>query len=193
MKRIRKILSDIYELLKLPNRRQRVKYALNLALKDPDLYPLNTYPSFDVDRCVKGFMRNREMMHWYVKNVGAQALTYLQPLNSFGARPVSRRDLAAQAYLRRRMTGDGANELETMREFYRRVSVEFGRRRDDGFYDLTAIFDHCHRDIDLYVDPAHCSDIGYDLIARRLAEDILEREKSVSLSGFAATERFDHR
>jgi hypothetical protein len=120
------------------------------------------------------FMRNQALLHYYVKLGGGQALTYLQPFNGFGVRSMSRFDAAGLAHLRRRVSADGTTHLDAMYGFYRQVAGEFQRRRDEGYCDITTMFDEVSSDI--YIDQVHCSDRGYDVIARRIARDILERE-----------------
>ena len=171
------VLRMVFHALKLGNRRERFFYACRVSLKDADLYPLDRYQSLDMDRCVDASIRNREMIHSYVASNGAKALTYLQPISCFGQRPLSPTDGISLAHFKRRMTEGGANQLEAMQEFYRRVAVEFEKRGEQGFENITGIFDACRLNSNLYVDPRHCSDIGYDIIARSLAEDILARER----------------
>jgi hypothetical protein len=171
---IARIFSEIYDILNLRNRWERLKFALRICLQDPSLYPLDSYPPFDVGLCERGFMRNHMLLHGYARTIGAEAITYLQPFNGFGSRPMSRSDVAALAHLRRRVTTEGISEEDAMHEFYRRVAADFKQRSGEGFYDLTAVFDQWRSDV--YIDQAHCSDLGYDVIAQRIAEDILNRD-----------------
>ena len=173
--------SRIYRILQLGQRWQRLKYALDVWLQSPTLYPLETYPRFDMGLCVRAFFRNLTVMHWYIKANGSRALTYLQPFNGCGARKMFSRDTASVEHFRRRITVDGISELDIMREFYRQVAVEFRRLGSDEFHDLTGVFDHCPGETDIYIDQVHCSDIGYDLMAKRIAEDILKQEGHVPM------------
>lgn len=166
----------VRRILLLGQRRERLKFALRSALQDPSLYPLETYPRFDVRLCLRNFLRNLTVMHGYVKTQGSQCLIYLQPLNGYGARRMSARDRASVEHLRRRVTVDGVNEWDAMREFYSQAAADFRRRGSEEFQDLTGVFDQCSGTSDVYIDQVHCSDKGYDLIARRMAEDILKRE-----------------
>lgn len=175
---IARIFAESCGILKLRNRWERLKFALRVCLQDPSLYPLDTYPPFDVELCQRAFMRNQMLLHGYAKTIGAEAITYLQPFNGFGSRPMSRSDVAALAHFRRRVTTEGICELDAMYEFYRRVATDFKQRRGEGFCDLTSVFDHWRSDV--YIDQAHCSDLGYDVMARRIAEDILDRGKGAS-------------
>lgn len=177
--RITGFFSRIRRILLLGQRRERLKFALNAWLQDPSLYPLEAYPRFDVRLCVRTFLRNLTMMHWYVKANGSRPLTYLQPFNGLGVRKMSPRDRASVAHLRRRITVDGINEWDAMREFYGQAAADFRRLGSDEFHDLTDVFDHCSVETDTYIDQVHCSDRGYDLIAKRIAEDILKQEERV--------------
>lgn len=174
--RVPGFFSRVRRILLLGQRRQRLKFALNVWLQDPSLYPLETYPRFDVRLCVRTFLRNLTVMHWYAKVNGSRFLTYLQPFNGCGVRRMSSRDMASVGHLRRRITVDGINEWDAMRQFYDQVAADFPRLGSDEFHDLTDVFDHCPEETDIYIDQVHCSDKGYDLIAKRIAEDILKQE-----------------
>ena len=58
------------------------------------------------------FIRNQALLHASVKSNGGHALTYLQPFNGFGVRSMSHRDAAALAYLRRRVSVNGATIVD---------------------------------------------------------------------------------
>jgi hypothetical protein len=157
---------------------QRVKFAFSVWLQDPTLHPLNVHPVFDVDACERMFVRNQTLLHDYAKSVGGCALTYLQPCNGFGRRPISPNDAAAVAHLRRRVSADGSTELDAIDAFYRRAAADFQQWPGGQCVDLTTIFDHVRSNV--YIDQVHCSDLGYDLIARRIADDILAREPATA-------------
>jgi hypothetical protein len=169
-----RLLQQIYDIVALPHPWARLKYAFSVWLQDPTLYPLGVYPAFDADLCANVFMRNQAVVHWYAKANGAHPMTYLQPFNGCGSRPLSAHDVAALAHMRRRVTVDGMTELDAMRAFYRRVATDFAQRQGEGLYDLTSVFDRDRSHV--YIDQVHCSDIGYDLIASRIADDILKHE-----------------
>jgi lysophospholipase L1-like esterase len=169
-----RLLRRIYDIVALPHPWARLKYAFSVWLQDPTLYPLGVYPAFDADLCATVFMRNQAVVHWYAKANGAHPMTYLQPFNGCSSRPLSAHDVAALAHMRRRVTVDGMTELDAMRAYYRRVAADFAQRQDEGLYDLTSVFDRDRSHV--YIDQVHCSDIGYDLIARRIAADILKHE-----------------
>lgn len=153
---------------------ERLKYALRSCLQDPTLYPLGAYPPFDAELCAKMFLRNQTLLHGHAKANGWRALTYLQPFNGVGRRPPTAADSASLAHMRRRVTTDGISELEAMRAFYQRVAADFREGHEKDFHDLTGIFDGDSSH--LYIDQVHCSDVGYDVIARRMADDILKLE-----------------
>lgn len=92
---------------------------------------------------------------------------------------MSFRDIASVEHLRRRITVDGINEWDAMYQFYNQVAVDFRRFDSDEFHELTGVFDHCPEGTDIYIDQVHCSDEGYDIIAKRIAEDILKQEGHV--------------
>lgn len=161
-------------MLSLDHLWKRLRFAFTVWLQDPTLYPLETYPPFDIDLCARMFLRNQTILHWHARSIGAQALTYLQPFNGFGARSMSPSDAANSSHLRRRVSADGTTELDAICGFYRRLAADFQRQQDDAFIDLTTVFDQAPSNI--YIDQVHCSDVGYDLMARRIAEDILKRE-----------------
>jgi len=177
--RVPGFFSRVRRILLLGQRWQRLKFALNVWLQDPSLHPLETYPRFDVGLCVRTFLRNLTVMHWYVKAKGSRSLTYLQPFNGVGVRRMSSRDRVSVEHLRRRITVDGINEWDAMREFYSQAAAGLRRLGSDEFRDLTDVFDHCPEGTAIYIDQVHCSDKGYDLMARRMAEDILKQEGGV--------------
>lgn len=96
---------------------------------------------------------------------------------------MSSRDMASVEHLRRRITVDGINEWDAMRQFYSQVAVDLRRLESGEFHDLTDVFDHCPEETDIYIDQVHCSDKGYDIIAKRIAEDILKQEGHMSGCG----------
>ncbi|TAJ10933.1 MAG: SGNH/GDSL hydrolase family protein [Nitrospirae bacterium] len=70
-----------------------------------------------------------------------------------------------------------------MREFYSQAAVDFRRLGSDEFHDLTDVFDHYPEGTVIYIDQVHCSDKGYDLMAQRMAKDILKQEGRVAGCG----------
>ncbi len=147
---------------------------MRACLRDPILYPLQRCAPFDAELCAATFMRNHRLIHQYAERLGARALTYLQPSNGTGRRQVSASDVAALAHLRRRLTLDGVSQVEALDWFYRHVRLQLASRQDGTFHDLSEIFDQVPQAV--YLDHAHPSDVGYDVIARRIAEDILRLE-----------------
>lgn len=174
MTKLRRTLGAIRSVLALRHRWQRLRFAAAVWLQDPSLHPLTSYPPFDVDLCARTFKRNQEMLHWYTRSIGAEAVSFLQPFSGVGTRSVSPADAAGVSHMRRRLTVDGTSELDAMYAFYRRVTAEFRERHDDAFVDLTTIFDQAP--LGIYIDQVHCSDIGYEMIARRMSVNILKRE-----------------
>lgn len=174
MTTLRRTLDAIRSVLALKHRWQRLRFAAAVWLQDPSLHPLTSYPTFDVDLCARTFKRNQDMLHWYAGSIGAEAVSFLQPFNGFGARWILPIDEAGMSHMRRRATIDGTSELDAMYDFYRRVTAEYREQCDDAFIDLTTIFDQAPPEI--YIDQVHCSDIGYALIARRMSQEILRRE-----------------
>lgn len=167
------VLTRVSRWFTMGDRWKRARFAFKVALQDPTLYPLHVSPAFDVALCQEMFVRNQTLVHTYAASHGSQALTYLQPYNACGRRVTSHSDAANVAHLRRRVCADGTTELEAIDRFYASVAAEFARHGDD-FIDLTSIFDRIRSDV--YIDQVHCSDIGYDLMATRIADDILARE-----------------
>ncbi len=157
---------------------RRLLFAGRASLRDPTLYPLGRQAPFDVEFCAETFMRNQELIHSCASRLGARALTYLQPSNGTGRRQVSATDIAALAHIRRRQTVDGVNQVEALDRFLDRVRAQVAGRVDGTFHDLTDIFDRTRQGV--YVDHAHPSDVGYDIIARRIADDILRLEDESS-------------
>lgn len=168
------MLRQAWQLLKAGRHWERLKFAWSVCLQDPTLYPLNVHPAFDDDLCARMFIRNHMLLHAQAQANGSQALTYLQPWNGYGARPRSRHDAANVVHLQRRVSVDGVTELDAAHSFYRRVTADFQRRTGNEFIDMTTVLDHVRSHV--YVDHVHCSDLGYDLMARRIADDILARE-----------------
>ena len=165
---------SFWRLLTAGRYRERIEFAFSVCLQDPTLYPLNVHPVFDAELCERMFMRNQAMLHAYVKSNGGRALTCLPPCNGFGRRAMSRYDSANVAHLRRRVCTDGVTELDATYDFCRRVVDECRRRARGDFIDMTAVFDQQRSDV--YIDQVHCSDVGNDLIARRIADEIMARE-----------------
>lgn len=152
----------------------RMWFALRACFRDPILYPVRRCPAFDADHCATTFIRNYQLIHHYADHIGAIAIMYVQPANGIGRRPLSAHDLAALAHLRRRLTVDGLNQVDALNRFYRNVRARLAGRTDGLFQDLTEVFDDIPHAP--YIDHGHPSDIGYDIIARRIAEDVLRRE-----------------
>ncbi len=85
---------------------------------------LNLHPAFDLDLCERMFIRNHARLHAYAKSTGGRALTYLQPCNGFGSRPVPLRCRQPRASRETNERG----RLDAKDEFYRGVTVHFHRR-----------------------------------------------------------------
>lgn len=175
---ITRLIRKGYRLLTLDHPLERVKFALRVCLQDPNLYPLHHYPPFDVDLCVRMFLRNQSLIRSYMKAVGTKPMIYLQPANGIGARRSSWHEMAMTAHLRRRVTPDGMDQEAAVQAVYERVAKYIAERSEGEFWDLTAIFDDVEGNV--YIDQAHVSDVGYDMIARKIANDILKMERELS-------------
>lgn len=168
------LLRKVSRLLAAGHRWKRLKFALASALQDQTLYPLGVHPRFDAELCARMFLRNQRLLHHHVQASGGQAVTYLQPSNGFGARQLSRFDSANLAHMRRRIDVDGLSEPDAIDRVFAHLIAQFKREPAGRFVDLTSVFNDVPYEV--YVDQVHCSDIGYDLIAQRIAGDIIERD-----------------
>jgi len=153
-----------------------MRFATAMAARDPSLYPLVPFPSFDVGLCARMFVRNHHLLQVYADTLGARAITYLQPVNGLGRRQMDQQDTAGVAHLKRRVTHDGLDEIEAVRQVYKEILTESLAADRVRFGDLTAIFDELPGSA--FIDHVHCSDIGYDVMARRIARDILALERA---------------
>ena len=103
----------------------------------------------------------------------ARHIKVLQPYNlsKSSKRQISQFDTQSSRHLRKRLCSDGRNEEDLLHEFY-----ELALARGEGFgefYDLRTIFDQ-HLD-EIYIDQVHCSDLGNQMIADRLASIIASK------------------
>ena len=163
------IFSKLLKALKRDQKLKRLAYGFRVCFQDPMLYPLNRYPSFDAEKCADAFLINQREIQRHVADQGGIALSFLQPANGFGRRVMSARDHAGCAILSRRKTVDGLSEMEAIQTVYRKI-LQAPKKADFRFVDLTECFDS--RSGEIYLDQAHPSNRGYDLIARRMAHEI---------------------
>ena len=159
------------------NRLKRFVFACkNCFDRHSSLSPLGRYSNCDVDTCVKNYEDNMETARYYASLLGARYLNFLQPFNGQGRSQFSRFDAESVAHMRRRKTFDGNNELDLIIQFYDRL---WQRVKDKDFvFDMRDIFERYSEDI--YFDQVHCSDIGYDIIAKQIAEEIIKMDKNSS-------------
>lgn len=161
-------------LLRLSHRWERLRFSAAMATRDPSLHPLAPFPSFDPALCARMFIRNHRLLQDYAGTLGACAITYLQPVNGLGRRRMDQQDTAGVAHLKRRVTQDGLDQTEALRQVYKEILADPFAGDRTRFGDLTPVFDELPGSA--FIDHVHCSDIGYDVIARRIAKDILGQD-----------------
>jgi len=126
-----------------------------------------------VDECAENYINNMETAKHHADLLGARYLNFLQPFVRSEKRRLSKFDVHAIRHMTRRVTTDGNNELDLIVQFYDTVCQK--TKDKDCIYDLRNIFDNYNGEI--YFDQTHCSNIGYDIIGKEIAEQIIKIEK----------------
>lgn len=156
------------------DRLNRFIYACKTCLQPPSLYSMGRYSNVDIDAFVENYENNMETARYYASLIGARYLNFLQPFNGQGRSQFSRFDVESVAHIRRRKTFDGNNELDLIIQFYDRL---WQRVKDKDYaFDMRDIFEDY--DGEVYFDQVHCSDIGYDIIAKRIAGEIIKMDQN---------------
>jgi hypothetical protein len=171
------VMEAIKKIIFGKNKLNRFVYACKACLRYPDssLYPVGRYQNMDIDACVQNYINNIETARYHAHLLGAKYLNFLQPFNGVGRGQLSRFDVNSIAHFDRRLTFSGKTEFDLIVKFYDKV---WERVKDKGYvFDLRHIF--ADYDGEIYFDHAHCSDTGYDLIAKKIAQKILDSEQGV--------------
>jgi len=169
---IRKIFNTLKGIFR-GNIFERLAYARKVCLQIPSLYPLRKFPGIDIDMCVENYIKNMSTAQHYSNLMGARYLHFLQPFNGVGRPQLSKFDVQSLSHMRRGKDFDGHTELDLIVNFYNELWRQIGDK--EYVTDLRNIFSDYNGDI--YFDQVHCSDIGYDIIAKRIAEDIVKNEQ----------------
>lgn len=152
---------------------KRFIYACKVCLQIPSLYPLGKMPRIDIDLCVDNYVKNMSTARYYSNLMGAKYLHFLQPFNGVGRPQLSKFDVKSFSHIRRRKDVDENTEFDLIVAFYNKLWRKI--ETEDYAFDLRNIFSEYRGEI--YFDQVHCSDIGYDIIAKKIAEEIIENEQ----------------
>lgn len=170
-----KLILEIKKILKKKDLFKRFIFALKTCLLPAELYPLGCYKCVDIDRLVDNYIAHMETADFYAKKSNSVYFNFLQPFNGVGRDRFSSFEVQANAHILRRITADGRNEQELIVEFYQKLWKKIENR--EGVFDLRDIFRSYTGEV--YFDQVHCSNIGYDLIAKSIADKIIEQEKKI--------------
>lgn len=154
----------------------RFLFACKAVRQPASLYPLAKLPVLNMNECVENYIQHIETAKFYAQMRGAKYFNFLQPFNGGGHRDISRFDIASCAHMRRRKTFKGDDEQSLLMQFYDQTCARV--KDKDYIIDLRNVFDDYRGEI--YFDQVHCSDIGHDLIAQKIAERIIAVEHEAS-------------
>ena len=152
---------------------KKLKFALQNCLKDPSLYPLIKLPTVDIEQCLKDYMENLRISKHICDARGAVYRVYLQPDAGNKRNAPTKFDMSACAHLSRRRAADDRDYGELVTTFLRRVEQTLAE--DPSVTSMRTMFSDY--DGEIYFDHAHFSDLGYDRMARFIAEDIVSEER----------------
>lgn len=142
-------------------------------MKSATLHPVGRYNGFNIDLYVENYINHMETARYYANLIGARYLKFLQPFNGIGRSKLSRFDINSIKHIQRRITVGGVSEFDLIVSFYDRL---WQRVKDkEGVFNLQYMFEDYNGEI--YFDHVHFSDIGYDMIAKKIVEEIIKIEK----------------
>lgn len=162
------------------NRIRRFLHACNIIFQSPAKTHISLehikLPDRDIKMYVQNYMHNIMTAKYHANLLGSKYLTFLQPFNGYGKDQMSRFDNLAIAHVRNNVNSIGENQLDLIIRFYDELWKSV--KELDFFYDLREIFKNYD---EIYFDHAHLSDLGQDILAKKIAECIITIEQKTQL------------
>jgi hypothetical protein len=161
----------IFHSLKFNQICSRLRFALNACLQPPELCPLRKFPALKMEECVHRYLRNFQMAQYYSELIGARYFHFLQPYANKGRKSISKFEIASDIHKNKIVYSNNKRLPQLIDEFYAEVIKQKSALPID---DLRDIFQDYQEDI--YFDNVHLSDIGQDIIAKKISEKIISEE-----------------
>ncbi len=152
---------------------KRLLFALKESINPyPELYPIHYLQEINIKAIVNEYLNfNRKIAEIAKANHGKHYI-FLQPINGFGKRQLSPFDYFSIAHLKRFKNKYHKSQFNYIEDFYSEIDKKTINEKN--FFNLKYIFDDYKNEI--YFDHVHLSDIGYSMVAEKIAKKILEDE-----------------
>jgi lysophospholipase L1-like esterase len=138
----------------------------------PELYPLETPKDKNLEEAVDEYLKNYEKMDKISVKNNAKYINFLQPCIYGGNRQPTSFDIASTSHTKRIKSKDGKTQAEIIFNFFSTLNTKIKSYKS--IINLQNIFDQIDKEI--YLDHAHFSDLGHNIIAKAISEKILEIE-----------------
>ena len=135
---------------------------------------INIYENLDLDQSVENYLSHLKGMKYFSESMDAKFINFVQPFAFYQRKYKSKFEEKCISHLKLRVTKNGENEFSLLIKFYEKLSKKI--KNDKNTKNLSKIFLDYQSEI--YFDQVHLSDKGYDIIAKVIARDIENLEKS---------------
>ena len=150
---------------------KRILYAFKESINSyPEIYPLKYGVDVDVEMAVNDFLQINNEIKEIAISKKSKYITFIQPVNTLGKKKLSKFDNFSISHLNRFITLNKKTQLELIKDFY--MQLEKKKYQDKNIINLRYIFDDYLDEI--YLDHVHFADIGNLIIAKKIAEKIVE-------------------
>ena len=162
------------------SRLKRLRHAIRVTLGSPAKSNISLeriqIPDKDISVAAERYLANLHLAQAWAEMNGAAYLNFLQPFNGHGRKNLTAFDVRSVAHIRRDVDAQGENQLDLIIRFMDELWQKMENL--ESCHDLRAMFEDHEGDV--YLDHVHVSDIGQDLIARRISEIIQAMEHGQS-------------
>ena len=138
----------------------------------PELYPLETPKDKNLEEAGDEYLKNYEKMDKISVKNNAKYINFLQPCIYGGNRQLTSFDIASTSHTKRIKSKDGTTQADIIFNFFSTLNTKIKSYKN--IINLQNIFDQIDKEI--YLDHAHFSDLGHNIIAKAISEKILEIE-----------------
>lgn len=159
---------------------KKLLFAFKESLNShPEIYPIQNFDRLsyflkdtNLESAVADYINNYKMMNKIAIENNAKYFNFLQPSNCGENRQLSSFYLASNSHLKRIKTKDGITQADVIFSFFSKLYTKIKYYKN--IINLQSIFDQI--DEEIYIDHVHFSDKGNNIIAKAIAEKILEDE-----------------
>ncbi len=146
--------------------------AFRYSIKTPEIYPVHATPPVDTKDVASQYLKNISEFKEISNEAGASFFCFIQPYNEGSNRDLSSFDLQTNRHNKNSKNTKGISLFDSLNTYY--GYLKMNSKQNEEIIDITNVFDRVNGEI--YIDHMHNSDVGYELIANKIAEVIQSKQ-----------------